>query len=130
MKEIVHHKAYSKNRPAETNPVGWPTGEMPKFRWIGYKLIVRNVSGGVNLQLWHDYTNGVNGGRWQKVAEFTDVGNWGDRWDTSYDVRANCGYDPNVVLSSPATSVYIRTTGVSESSQIRYSRISIREIQP
>jgi hypothetical protein len=41
-----------------------------------------------------------------------------------------CGYESNRVLTEAGTSVYIRNSGITGTAQARYSRLSIREIEP
>lgn len=130
-KEVVHHQAYTVNKPSESSRVSWGTtdGRLPAGVWIGFKYIVRNIGSGVNLQVWYDLTNGVNGGSWVKLAEYTDTGSWG-QLASPYDVQGACGYESNRVLTEAGTSVYIRNSGITGTAQARYSRLSIREIEP
>lgn len=59
-----------------TNGADWatfPTG------WVGTKLIIRNKNedADVDIQVYQDFTNGVNGGTWIPVTNTTDAGAWG-----------------------------------------------------
>jgi hypothetical protein len=70
-KELSHTEGYSAER-APAFPFGGP---IPRNRWFGYKMVVRNLPGdtGVHLESWID----VNGdGVWRKVTETNDTGGW------------------------------------------------------
>lgn len=126
-KEIVHEELYSNNMPSESNVMNWGTsdGSMPKNMWIGLKYIVRtNADKSVTLAMYIDLTDGKNGGTWKKVAEYTDEGSW-PLPDTDLNVAHLCGYPANTILSSPATSIFIRNDVVSK---VEYKNFSIREI--
>ncbi len=63
-------------------------------------------------------TNGLNGGTWEKMTEYTDSGGW--------SVGAKChGGSSNEVLTGAGTSVFIRNTSVSNA---EYKWFSVREI--
>jgi hypothetical protein len=52
----------------------WPGG-MPLGVWIGYKHVVHDVEGGrVRQELWMDASDGLDGGSWQRLAEYEDDG--------------------------------------------------------
>lgn len=53
-------------------------GSSPLNQWIGLKYIFREYSNVLktNLQIYMDLTNGVNGGSWYKILNFTDVMGW------------------------------------------------------
>ncbi|WP_406694493.1 hypothetical protein V5E97_25805 [Singulisphaera sp. Ch08] len=71
-KELVHHLGandlgYTAPRPATgCNPWHTEDGRIPRYVWIGYKLVVRNSADGsaVLLSLYRDMTDGFAGGRW------------------------------------------------------------------
>jgi hypothetical protein len=46
----------------------------PKDQWIGMKFVVFNIVGtnSVQLELYVDLTDGVNGGSWNLVHSFVD----------------------------------------------------------
>ncbi|MEK7476517.1 MAG: hypothetical protein AAB152_12920 [Candidatus Coatesbacteria bacterium] len=118
-KEIAHHLPNGYVQADTTQ--AWQK-KMPHRRWIGLKFVVRNVPGGVRLELWRDRRNGRDGGVWQKLGEWTDRGAWGAGVPPCAP-----GVDPAEVLRGPAPTVYIRNDEVKE---IRYKWFSIREIDP
>jgi hypothetical protein len=115
----------------------WDSG-MPKDQWIGYKFVVRDVNGGqhVKLEAYMDTTNGLDGGAWTKVSEFTDNGsNFGVGYDT-----CKSGINPGLPLTSsnaragsesgrPNVAVYFRSDGVGTDGLL-YKNASIREVDP
>lgn len=127
-KELIHEELYSSNQPSEYNKVKWNTsdGTMPLNMWIGLKFIVRTNSDGksVNLELYRDLTDGLNGGTWDKVAQYTDKGVWST--DSTIDVYKTCGFPETRVLIDPAVSVFIRNDQVND---VLYKKFSIREIE-
>jgi hypothetical protein len=128
-KEVIHEGAYSINMPSEANKANWNTsdGSMPRNIWIGLKFIVKTGLDGksVKLELYRDMTDGLNGGTWEKLAEYTDSGNW-FQTDTNVDIVSLCGYSAGEVLLVPGTSVFIRNDKINSA---EYKRFSIREIQ-
>src|SRR3989344_2570127 len=127
-KEVIHEEAYSINKPKEDYKTYWdtPDGTLPKNKWIGVKFIVRTNSDqkSVKLELYRDLTDGYKGGTWEKVAEYTDAGDW-SQTDTGADVLAKCGYSASEVLLKPGTSVFVRNDEVVNA---EYKLFSIREI--
>ncbi len=128
-KEVMHEGAYSTNKPSENNKAKWDTldGTMPRNVWIGMKFIVKTQPDAkfVNLELHRDLTDGKNGGTWEKVAEYTDSGDWAQT-NSSMDVMKTCGYSANKVLLEPGTSVFIRNDKIED---VAYKLFSIREIE-
>lgn len=128
-KEVIHEGVYSVNKPGENNKAEWNTadGTMPRNVWIGVKFIVKTEPDGksVHLELYRDLTEGADGGTWEKVAEYTDNGNWAQS-DSGVNVLKRCGYPANKVLLDPGTSVFIRNDKVSD---VEYKSFSIREIE-
>ncbi len=58
-----------------TNGAAWatfPTG------WVGMKLIIRNCNDGqnVDIRVYKDLTNGINGGNWVPALNTVDIGSW------------------------------------------------------
>ncbi|HYP07526.1 MAG TPA: hypothetical protein VER03_14935 [Bryobacteraceae bacterium] len=104
-----------------------PNGTMEPSKWIGMKLVCRNVNtdSAVSLQIYRDMSGGVGGGNWQPIfpAEVVDAGDWPV---TRYDVQGQCGVPPTDILLHPGTSVFIRNTVVTT----QYKWFSIREIAP
>lgn len=128
-KEVIHEGAYSINKPEKNYRVFWNTPDetLPKNKWIGVKFIVRTNPDqrSVKLELYRDLTDGYKGGAWEKVAEYTDAGDW-SKTDTGADTLAKCGYSASEVLLRPGTSVFIRNDEVTSA---EYKLFSIREIQ-
>jgi len=128
-KEVIHGGAYSINKPEKNYRIFWdtPDGTLPKNKWVGVKFIVRTNSDqkSVKLELYRDLTDGYKGGTWEKVAEYTDTGDW-SQTDTGADVLAKCGYSASEVLLKPGTSVFVRNDEVVNA---EYKLFSIREIQ-
>jgi hypothetical protein len=100
---------------------------MPKNVWIGVKFIVKTNPDGksVKMELYRDLTDGKDGGTWEKVAEYTDSGDW-SHTDSGVDVMKKCGYPFNKVLLEPGTSVFIRNDSINS---MEYKLFSIREIE-
>ena len=74
----------------------------------------------VLLELYRDLTDGENGGNWEKVLEYKDIGEWYvDAKDGICD-----DYPQNKILFTPGF-VFIRNDFVD---QTEYKKFSIREI--
>lgn len=61
---------------AKTTPV-------PLNSWIGVKYIMRPYTNVLkfNIQTYVDYTNGLNGGTWNRIMNFTDEYGWSAQFD-------------------------------------------------
>ena len=130
-KEIAHHlpRGYASTGTAH------PWQALPRNQPVGVKYLIRNCDGGrhVRLELYRDLTDGANGGTWEKVAEATDTGaNWGLGAGA-----CKAGVKPELPLLHPLVrpdsesgfpmmTVYFR----HEFATMRYSRASVREIDP
>jgi hypothetical protein len=114
----------------------WDTG-LPVNVPVGVKYLVQNVGDGedpsaVHLSLYVDMTDGAGGGTWTKVTEYTDTGQWGvgrspcagGADPAALPVRARLL--PNSETGRPMLTVYFR----HEFGTMRYSRLSVREINP
>lgn len=97
-----------------------------KTKWVGVKFILRNITGTtpaqVNLQVWVDLTEGLNGGDWKKIIEFTDGGNW------NVDSRALtlCKLPVNTMVNTQQPVVIFRNDGATNLAKW----YSVREIAP
>lgn len=130
-KETAHHReggnpCWPSTRPWAALPVGVP---------VGVKYVLRNCAGGtqVRLELWRDLSDGRDGGQWEKLAELTDTGsNFGvGAAAAKQGVRPELPLIRSLVLPDsesgrPMLSVYFR----HEYAAMRYSRASIREVDP
>lgn len=97
----------------------WGGDPLPFNQWIGMKLVVRNTDNDqrVRLELYRDLTEGVNGGTWEKLGEYTDAGGWSPDHD--------CGFESDRIITDGGGVVFIRNTGVEEAN---YKWFSVREI--
>jgi hypothetical protein len=102
----------------------WDGGTFPVNQWVGMKFVAYNVDDGhVKLEIWRDLTDGADGGRWEKVNEYTDAGGW----SVDAAVAESCGIEPDRIINYPQPVVVLRNDGISE---MWYKNVSVREIQP
>ena len=103
---------------------------MPLNKWIGMKSVARACDNNTKVQqeIWMDMTDGLNGGTWVKLYEFTDYQNW------SSDAPFCCSYHRGQVLLPPYMltnyTVYLRTDGLVVQGRQYYKFFSIRQIDP
>lgn len=120
-KELFHGSGDNAVYPAEDHPKYlFPVDDgVPEDRWIGLRFIVTDVDNGTAalLQL---YADKEANGRWMKVLEFKDDGDW--------PVNANegiCnGYPHNKILLTPGF-VFLRNDGLGEA---EYRDMVIKEL--
>jgi hypothetical protein len=102
-------------------------GKMPLNKWIGYKFVIRSIEKETKakLELFMDLTDGVAGGTWQKLTEFTDYEGWS--CDTPSCCTAHKGKVLNAASFPNTYSVYLRSDYLGEQF---YKKFTIREIDP
>jgi hypothetical protein len=147
-KEIAH-PAYAAKKPDDLkDKKNWkdtPDNEFPKNKWIGMKVIVRNMDNdsAVRTEVYRDLTDGEDGGEWEKLMEFDDNGGWtaekdddlkklkGILQDDKVDKDDECldkkweKQDP--IVTQAAHSCYIRSNNIYEA---QLKKFSVREIDP
>ncbi|MFY0566944.1 discoidin domain-containing protein [Archangium lansingense] len=102
----------------------WSGGALPRNQWIGIKVITYSKpDGGVKLELWRDLTDGADGGKWEKVHEYTDVGGW----SISPSVAASCAIPADFRITTPQPIFIIRNSNIAEQ---WYKKATLREIVP
>jgi hypothetical protein len=137
-KEVSH--ANGINVQQELTP--W-SGGLPLNRWIGYKLVARNIDNGahVSLELYRELSlsNEINptapagGGNWELLGTTTDTGTWSAGYGNA---TAQCSFDTGRAdRSLPLTwanwSVYLRTDDDNNTGLVQYYKwFSVREIAP
>jgi hypothetical protein len=137
-KEVSH--ANGINVQQELTP--W-SGGLPLNRWIGYKLVARNIDNGahVSLELYRELSlsNEINptapagGGNWELLGSTTDTGTWSAGYGNA---TAQCSFDTGRTdRSLPLTwanwSVYLRTDDDNNTGLVQYYKwFSVREIAP
>jgi hypothetical protein len=122
-------------------------GRLPLHRWIGFKLLARNVEtvgsdepARVRLELFRDLSIGsdenphppTNGGTWALVTQYTDDGHLSHGapcTPTSAPDDARYG-DARRPFAMPNYSVYLRTDGLTEDIPQFYKWFSVREVSP
>jgi hypothetical protein len=123
-KECVHNGG---NKRVATVYPFLNNGKMPIKQWIGMKYLCRSCENRTKckLELFMDMTDGLNGGTWNKVTEFTDYDGW------SSDQVSCCDIHKGKVLLPPNMnenySVYLRSDNLG---QQLYKKFTIREIEP
>lgn len=107
IKETDHHApgGYHNSKAIQRFPAG-----MAKGKWVGMKFICRTQGQTVKLEQYEDLSDGADGGRWVKVAEVMDDGQWAGK---------------PYLTAQPST--FIRNDGLGEA---RYKKWTIREIAP
>ena len=122
-KEIFHPQSSNPMPDPPIYPWNSPDKELPRNQWIGFKFIVRTIENDhVNLQLYRDMSDGLDGGDWEKLIEYTDTGGW-----EAYSNFACPESTPEEILLDPATSTFVRNDGIADA---QYKWFSVREIEP
>jgi hypothetical protein len=123
-KELKHPgSTYWSGSGYNTQDPLWHGATLPLNRWIGMKYIAFNIKNNtqVRLQLYIDSVsngNPQNGGRWEKVGEVVDAGNW-----PSGDV-SGCSYTNTMAIIEGGGTMLLRT----DNDTADYKMVSIREI--
>ncbi|HVX03464.1 MAG TPA: discoidin domain-containing protein [Nitrososphaera sp.] len=130
-KETAHHLSNGYvDLPGEK-----PWDELPRSTWVGVKFVLRNMDNDtkVKLELYRDMTEGANGGKWEKIYEFTDNGtNFGAGYGACKPgvnpalPLTHSQIDPTSETKKPMLSVYAR----NEYGTMEYANFTIREINP
>lgn len=136
MHDVVPRIKLQYFKDTNNNPI-----RMPKNIWYGLKFVVYDLStSNVKMEIYVDETDGLNGGTWNKIYEFTDDG-------TNFGV--NCNYDgacipckpgidsalmltnseirPGSESGKPNLAVYFRTDAIGVD-DLWFKKASIREI--
>ena len=97
---------------------------LPNNIWIGHKFVLRNVDGGthVNMEMWRDLTDGLNGGDWKLMLSYTDKGNM-----TVIPTGTCPTTDLSHIILEANPSIFIRNTYINAT---QYKEFSAREIDP
>eukprot|EP01084_Bolivina_argentea_P069997 127327_1 len=99
-KEFIH-SFESQKCTIYSNPICSTHSGIVSGKWYGLKFILQNydnINNGVNLMVYIDYDNGVNGGNWQLLLEYTDKNEWYASIDDTEDDKEcmkNCNYNGN-----------------------------------
>ena len=114
-------------KPGSTNPIDWSmfgNNTLPYNTWIGHKFVLRTVDSGthVRMEMWRDLTNGLNGGDWKLILNYTDTGDMTD--PTTPGCPTN---DLSHIILEAGPSIFIRNTDISAA---QYKEFSAREIDP
>lgn len=126
-KELKHPTSeYRSSSGIHTHGILWNGLPLPENRWIGMKYLVYNVENNtkVKLELFIDSISGgnaKNGGKWEKVGEVIDGGDW----PAASSPITGCSYsDPNLVITEGHGTILMRTDGDGA----EYKMVSVREI--
>lgn len=118
-KELFHETGADAFYPDRKGPqiFAFPDG-VPFNKWIGLRFVVKTVPQGVLLQL---YLDKQDNGKWLKVLEFTDDGNW-----KVSKGHAHCEgfYPSDKVLTEPGF-VFLRNDGLGRAD---YRDFTIKEL--
>jgi hypothetical protein len=136
-KEVSH--------PSDINvqqSLGSWSGGLPLNRWIGFKMVARNVDNNthVKLELYRELSIGnvvnpsapAGGGTWELLGSYTDTGAWSTGFGTctAQATWDNGHTDRSLPLTWANWSVYLRTDGITASIPQYYKWLSVREVAP
>src|SRR2546427_38958 len=114
-------------KPGSINGIDWNlfgNTTFPYDTWIGHKFVLRTVDSGthVRMEMWRDLTNGLNGGDWKSILNYTDTG------DMTDPITPGCPTnDLSHIILEAGPSIFIRNTDISAA---QYKEFSVREIDP
>src|SRR5438093_8602829 len=114
-------------KPGSINGIDWNlfgNATFPYDTWIGHKFVLRTVDSGthVRMEMWRDLTNGLNGGDWKSILNYTDTG------DMTDPITPGCPTnDLSHIILEAGPSIFIRNTDISAA---QYKEFSVREIDP
>lgn len=118
------------------------SGGLPLNRWIGFKMVARNVDSNthVRLELYRELSIGnvvnpsapAGGGNWELLGTYTDTGTWSTGFGscTAQSTWDNGHTDRSLPLTWANWSVYLRTDGITASIPQYYKWLSVREVAP
>jgi hypothetical protein len=118
------------------------SGGLPLNRWIGFKMVARNVDNNthVKLELYRELSIGnvvnpsapAGGGAWELLGTYTDTGTWSTGFGncTAQSSWDNGHTDRSLPLTWANWSVYLRTDGITSSIPQYYKWLSVREVAP
>jgi len=129
LKEFIHQPSgcliYSNKNPCINN---FGTGGVKKGKWYGMKFVIQNKGSTVNLKGYVDFDNGKNGGKWKKILDYNDKGNWiADVESDERQCMNKCDYDGNEKWLTSGNSVFLRASYIKN---YQWKWLSVREIKP
>jgi hypothetical protein len=102
----------------------WGGRGLRRHTWLGLKVLTYNLPGArVKQELWLDFTDGRDGGTWQKVHEHVDAGGW----SISPKVAATCGIPADHRITTPQPFIILRNEKVREQ---WLKKLTVREVVP
>ena len=120
VKEIWHDGGYT-DENATTNTTSTPI----IGRWIGWKVIIYNISDNKAVKML-SYIDDKNNNQWRKVTDFTDSGKWYSSSPNNIFYSAHCGYPKDYVVTNSGPVASFRSDGIVW----QFKNLSVREIQP
>jgi PT repeat len=119
-KEYYHEGSTTVFSPAVFAPA---FSTFPRNQWIGMKLVAYTIPGtqNVQLELWLDLTDGLNGGVWNLVHSYVDQPG---QWRSPGTVPAACPVQNGDTVLGGRTSCALRTDG----GEVHWKKASARHI--